>query len=368
MLFLVGLLFGGIFGYKVFTSYRVKIERENSFPPIAVSAMTVVYESWQSKLTATGSLQATNGVDVTTEIEGLVRTIYFTSGTAIKKGEILVELNADVEKAQLQSLKAQAEFAHITYQRDKKQFAVQGVSQETLDRDVATLKSKTAQVAQQVALVAKKTIQAPFTGRLGISLINVGQYLNPGDQIVTLQSLDPLYVNFYLPQQVFSKLALNQGIVFTTDAYPRLTFEGKITSINPKFEVGTRNVAIQAMLANPNHKLLPGMYGHVELKTGAPQEYFTVPQAAVSYNPHGDLVYILKEQGKDKKGTMLYVATQQFITVGETRGDQVQILKGVKKGDQVVTAGQLKLKNGSLVIINNIVVPTNDPVSRPDNE
>ncbi len=368
MLILTGLLFGGIFSYHAFKAHMTKQYMKNNIPPVVVSALTASLESWQSEIKATGTLRAINGVDVTTEIAGLVKSIHFTPGKDAQGGDLLVELNVDDEVAQLHSLEAQAELAQITYGRDKEQFAVQGVSKATLDTDEANLKSARAQVAQQVATIAKKIIRAPFSGRLGISAVNLGQYLNPGDKVVTLQSLDPLYVDFYLPQQQLPDLAVNQAVTFTTDAYPNIIFTGKITSLNPKVDPTTRNVEIEATLSNPEKKILPGMFGIVSLKTGTAQPYLTLPQAAISYNPYGDLVYTLKEQGKDQKGNALYVATQKFVTVGETRGDQVQVLKGLEKGDLVVTAGQLKLKNGSIVIINNTVVPRNDSSSNPKNE
>lgn len=368
MLTLTGLLFGGIFSYQAFKSYMAKQYMKGNIPPIAVSTLTVSLESWQPEITATGTLRAINGVDVTTEIAGLVKSIHFTPGKDAQAGDLLVELNVDDEVAQLHSLEAQAELAQITYTRDKEQFAVQGVSKATLDTDEANLKSARAQVAQQAATIAKKIIRAPFEGRLGISAVNLGQYLNAGDKVVTLQSLDPLYVDFYLPQQQLPDIAINQDVKFTTDAYPSIVFKGKITSLNPKVDPTTRNVEVEATLSNPEKKILPGMFGIVSLKTGTAQHFLTLPQTAISYNPYGDLVYTLKEQGKDQKGNALYVATQKFVTVGETRGDQVQVLKGLEKGDLVVTAGQLKLKNGSIVIINNTVVPRNDSISNPKNE
>lgn len=364
MLTLTGLLFGGIFAYKGFESHMIK-NHMNGFgsAPVVVSATPVSFEAWRPKITASASLRAINGVDVTTEIQGLVKKISFSSGQDIQEGEGILQLNADAEMAQLKSLEAQAELAQITYDRNKKQYASESISKEALDTAEADFKSKKAQVAEQAATVAKKAIQAPFKGRLGISLVNLGQYLNPGDKIVTLQALDPMYVDFYLPQQMLSQLAKDQAVTFTTDAHPHLSFKGKITAINPKIDPATRNVGVEATLSNPEFKLLPGMYGVIEIQTGAPKEFMTLPQTAISYNPYGELVYVLKPKGKDEKGNALFTAYQKLVTLGENRGTQVQILKGLVKGDLVVTAGQLKLKNESLVIINNTVVPSNTPTS-----
>ena len=366
MLLLMGLLFGGIFLYKANKSATTQQSlTESALPPVAVSAMPVPLEKWQTQITATGTVRAINGVDVTPEIAGMVKTIRQEAGKDVKEGDIIVELNAAVESAHLQSLEADADLATITLDRDKKQYAIQGVSKATVDTDEANVKSKQAQAHEQAAVVAKKTIRAPFAGRLGIINISVGQFLNPGDKIAPLQSLDPIYVDFYLPQQELTKIAEDQSIVLTSDSYPSVEFKGKITTINPRLDPTTRNVTVEASLTNPGKKLLPGMYGVVNITVGSPKEFLTLPQAAITYNPYGDMVYILKEQEqKNQKGSTkeetIYIAHQKFVTLGETRGDQVQILKGTEKGDLVVTAGQLKLKNGSRAFINNKVVPTNN--------
>lgn len=337
-------------------------------PPAVVSAIKVQNELWQSRLTAVGTIRAIDGVDVTTEITGLVDEIFFTPGSSVKKGDVLVKLNADAEIAQHQSLTAQATLAQITYDRDKKQLAAQAVSKAQVDIDEADLKSKKALANQQAAIVKKKTIKAPFTGRLGISQINLGQFLNPGDKIVTLQSIDPIYVNYYLPQQDLPKISVGQEIALTTDSYPGKVFKGKITTINPKVDPATRNVKVEATLANPQGDLLPGMFAKVEVVTGKPQDFLTLPQAAITYNTYGDLVYILKEKEKNKQGIMIYEARQKFITVGDMRGDQVQIKNGLEPEYLVVTSGQMKLKNGTLVTINNTVEPKNNPSPQIENE
>lgn len=337
-------------------------------PLVVVSAMKVEAESWQSKLMAVATLRAINGVDVTTEIPGLVQEIPFTPGSRVKKGDILVKLNADTEIAQHQSLSALADLAEITYDRDQKQFAVRAVSKAQVDIDEADLKSKRALAQQQAEIVKKKIIVAPFAGRLGISQINLGQFLNPGDKIVTLQSLDPIYVDFYLPQQNLPKLSVGQEIILKTDPYPGKIFRGKITTINPKVDPATRNVQVQATLANLQGYLLPGMFGQIEIVIGKPKEFLTLPQAAITYNTYGDLVYVLKVKEKDKQGNMVYKAHQRFVNAGEKRGDQVQILKGLEAGNLIVTSGQMKLKNGSLVTINNSVVPKNNPSPQVPNE
>ena len=369
MLLAVGLLFGGIFGYHAFKTRMMKKSMAGFQPPPAtVTAIKTEYHSWQPQLKAVGSLRALRGVDVTSEISGLVRTVFFKSGDDAKGGQVLVQLNADSDIARLRSLEAEADLAETVYERDKKQLAVQAISQALLDADASELKNKRAQVAEQAALVDKKTIHAPFSGLLGISTVNPGQYLNAGDKIVTLQSLDSLYADFYLPQQELSRVSLGQAVVVTTDSYPGRTFNGRVTAINPQVDVATRNVQVEATIVNPGHTLLPGMYASVEVKAGSAKRYLTVPQTAVTFNPYGETVFVVEESGKGTGGQPVLTVKQTFVTTGATRGDQIAILKGLKEGDIVVTSGQLKLKNGSKVIIDNKVTPSNEASPSPVDE
>ena len=369
MLVVVGLLFGGIFGYHAFKAHMLKKYLAGmQMPPVTVTTIRAELHPWQPQLKAVGSLRAVRGVDVTSEISGLVRTLRFKSGDEVKAGQVLVHLNADSDIAQLRSLEAAAELAGTVYERDRKQFEVQAISQATLDADVADLKSKRAQVTQQAALVDKKTIRAPFAGRLGISTVNPGQYINPGDKIVTLQALDSIYCDFLLPQQELSRISLGQKVLVASDTYPGRRFDGRITAINPQVDAATRNFQAEATLANPRHELLPGMYASVDVQAGAVERHLTLPQTAVTYNPYGDTVFIVEESGKGPDGKPLLTVRQTFVTVGSTRGDQVAVLKGIKEGDMVVTSGQIKLKNGSPVIINNQVQPTNEAAPQPVDE
>lgn len=366
MLIIVGILFGGIFGFKAFRAYSIKKHmNEQKEAAITVSAIKVTSQNWKPKLKTLASFSAVNGVDVTTELAGLITSVPVSSGGYVKKGDILVQLNAEADIALLHSLEANAELAKITYERDKGQFAAKAISKATLDADAANLKSTRAQVDEQAATVAKKTIRAPFSGRFGILAINVGQYLNVGDPIAPLQTLDPIFAQLYMPQEVLAQVFTGQPIQITTGTFPNEIFEGKITTINPKVDPATRNVQIEATVANPKEILLPGMFATAEIHTGAPHRRLTLPQTAVSFNPYGEIAFIIKEKGKDNKGNPILIAYQTFITTGEKRGDQVAILKGLEEGDLVVTAGQLKLKNGSPVTINNAVVPSNDPAPKP---
>ena len=369
MLLCAGVLFGGIFGYKAFISHQMKkAMASQQAPAVTVSTTTARMQAWQPQLTAVGTARALRGVDVTSEIAGLVRNIYFKSGDDVKKGQVLVQLNADADRALLHSLEAEAELAKTTYHRDEQQFQVKAISQATLDVSQADLKSKKAQVDQQAAVVDKKTIRAPFSGRVGISTVNPGQYVNPGDHIVTLQSFDSVYVDFFLPQEDIARIILGQTVVVNTDTYPGKDFKGKITAINPEVDPKTRNIEIEATIANPKHDLLPGMFTSVQVKTGELERYITLPQTAITYNPYGETVFLVVQAGQGPRGKAELIAKQTFVTIGGVRGDQVSVLKGIKVGDSVVTGGQLKLKSGNRVIINNKIQPSDEAYPRPTDQ
>ncbi|PKN52022.1 MAG: efflux transporter periplasmic adaptor subunit [Deltaproteobacteria bacterium HGW-Deltaproteobacteria-13] len=366
MLAAVGIVFGGIFGYKAFVSGMIKKSMSaQKMPPVTVTAAKAAYDVWRPEFKAVGSLRAYRGIDVTSEIAGLVRNIAFTPGEEVKKGQLLIQLNADADIALLKSLEAAADLAQLVYERDKKQYAIQAVSQAALDADAADLKIKKALAVQQAATVEKKAIHAPFAGRLGISTVNPGQYVNPGDKIVTLQALDLIYIDFYLPQQFYAQLSLNQKVLATTDTYPGRVFKGTISTINPKVDPDTRNIQVEAMFTNPKRELLPGMFASIQIQTGKEQRYLTLPQTAIAHNTYGETAFIIGEGGKGPDGKAILTVKQTFVTVGLTRGDQIAILNGIREGDRVVTSGQLKLRNGATVVINNSVQPGNDPAPKP---
>lgn len=368
MLIALGILFGVIFLYKGIVGLITAHYMAAPPPPVTVSAMPVGVSAWEPKVKAVASLRAIRGVNVTTELAGMVTKIYFKPGAYVNQGEILVQLNADSDIALLHSLQAQAELAKVNYTRDKAQYAVQAISKATLDTDIANVKSTQAQVEQQAAIVAKKTIVAPFTGRVGISAVNPGQFLNPGDKVTSLQTVDPIYADFYVPQQDLVQLKVGQLVTLTSDAYPSAKFTGTLTTIDPAVDVATRNAEVEATIANPNGEIIPGMFANVEVIVGVPQEFLTLPQTAISFNPYGEMVFVLTQQGKDKNGKPILIANQAFVTTGATRGDQIEILTGVKKGDTVVTSGQLKLKNGSQVAVNNTITPTDNPAPQVSND
>jgi membrane fusion protein (multidrug efflux system) len=339
--------------------------------PQTVTTAVVSALEWQPQLTSVGTLTAVHGVDISSEVAGQVRKVNFKSGQDVKAGEVLVQLNADSEIAQLAALQAAADLAAITLKRDQAQLVAQGVSQAQVDGDAADLKSKNALVAQQQALVAKKTLRAPFAGRLGITTTNPGQYLNPGDKIVTLQAIDPIYVDFYLPQRQVGVLSLGQAANIKSDSYEDKIFHGKITAISPKVDSTTRNVQVEATLANPKHQLLPGMFANALVDVGEKKHYVTLPQTAITYNPYGATVFVVKPVAAKAAGDVApppgtdLEVQQAFVTTGETRGDQVAITSGLHEGQMVVTSGQIKLKNGTRIAVDNSVQPANSPNPAP---
>ncbi len=362
MLIAVAIVFGGIFGFQAFKASMIKkFMTAMGSPPQTVSAAKATYGEWQPKLEAVGTLRAVKGADLSLDVPGVVASISFKSGDDVEQGAPLLKLRAEDDLAKLESLQAMAELSDIVNQRDQKQFKMQAVSQATLDTDAANLKNAKAQVAQQHAIIEKKTLRAPFAGHLGIRAVDLGQYLGAGTVIVTLQALDPIFVDFFLPQQSVDQVRLGQMVTVNVDAFKGQTFAGEISAINPKVDAGSRNVQVRATLKNPEHKLLPGMYATVDIATGLPQSYLTLPQTAITYNPYGDTVYVVDSKAADAAGKPpQLIARQTFVTTGPTRGDQVAVLKGIDEGDLIVTAGQIKLHNGSTILIDNSITPTAD--------
>jgi membrane fusion protein (multidrug efflux system) len=353
----------GIIGYFKYQGFQkfVAMKEGMSHMKQTVSTTKASLQEWTLHLQAVGSIRAAKGVDVANEISGIVEEIHFNSGEDVKAGDILLSLRAQDEIAKLQTLEAAQNIAEINFIRDKKQMAAQAVSRATLDNDEATLQGAKAKVLEQKAIVEKKIIRAPFYGHLGIRNIDVGQYINAGSPIVTLQQLDPLYLDFTMSQQSLAQLRVGQKIIARSDTYPDRVFEGKIAAINPKVDINTRNVQVRAELSNSEHLLLPGMYAKVEIVVGEPKQVVTLPQTAITYNPYGNTVFIVKESEEPQGLTVV----QQFVTVGEARGDQVQILQGVNEGDIIVSAGQLKLQNGSAITVNNSALPKDDANPKP---
>lgn len=361
MLTLVGMVLGAFFWFQSFKATMIKkIMAAAASPPQTVSTTKATVQEWQPQIEAVGSFRAVNGSDLSFEVSGIVKELHFNSGDDVESGALLMALRSDDDVGKLRALKATAELSEINYHRDQQQIKINAVSQATVDADAANLKNAQAQVAEQEAVVEKKSLRAPFAGRLGVRAVDIGQYVSAGTTIVTLQALDPIYVDFFLPQQKLNQIKLGQELVAKVDTYPDRTFPGVISAINPKVDPSTRNVQVRATLKNPDRALLPGMYATVAIAAGQSQRYVTLPQTAVTYNPYGETVFIVEEDSKDSNGAPHLVARQTFVTAGPTRGDQVAIATGVTDGQTVVTAGQLKLRNGSTVLIDNAIKPTAD--------
>ena len=357
----VGGLLALLVGFNVFKGIMIrKFMAGNSQPPQTVTTTVAGSSDWQPEIGAVGSVRAVRGVDVTTEVTGLVRSLEFRSGEEVKRGQVLVRLNADADVATLHSLEAAADLAGTVYERDKLQFEAQAISQAQLDADLADLKNKRAQAAAQAALVEKKIIRAPFDGRLGITTVNPGQYLNTGDKVVTLQELDPVYVDFRLPQEDLAQVHPGLEVRLSLDAFPGETFSGRITAADPLVDTASRNFQAEATVPNPGRKLLPGMFVRVAVLSGTRQHYLTLPQTAITFNPYGSTVFLTV---KDAAGKL--TAQQTFVTTGPTRGDQIAVLKGIKEGDEVVTSGQLKLKNGTPLEVSHELQPADDAHPSP---
>lgn len=362
----VALVLGAVFGFEAFKGRMIHqaLARLRN-PPQTVSTVVASSQPWQSRIQAVGSTRGVNGANLSFQVSGIVSEIHFQSGADVKKGDLLIELSAADDIAHLDSLKATAALAQLNYDRDRRLVSTEAVSQQTADTDLATLKSDQAQVAQQQALVNYKSIRAPFAGRLGIRQVDRGQYIAAGIPVVTLQQLDPIFLDFYLPQQSLAQIKVGQIVTANVDTYPGVTFTGQVSSINSLVDTATRNVQVRATMENRDNRLLPGMFATIEIDVGAPQTYVTLPKTAIAYNSYGDMVYLVVGKAVQQSGKPQDVAEQTFVATGPTRGDQVAVLKGVKDGDTVVTAGQVKLHNGAPVMINNSVEPSDNPNPTP---
>jgi membrane fusion protein (multidrug efflux system) len=333
-------------------------------PPTAVATIVAHLEPWQPQIQTVGTLHPVRGADLSVEVAGIVDEVGFDSGGDVDAGMRLIRLRDFDDVAKLRTLEASRDLAQVTFNRDKAQLDRMLISQAQFDVTASNLKSLQAQVAEQQAIVAKKTLRAPFAGHLGLRNVNVGQYIAPGTVVATLQALDPIFLDFFLPQQVLGQINVGIPITLTVDTYPNQTFQGKITTIDPKVDIATRNVSVRATIPNPDRKLLPGMFANLQIVTGEPQSYITLPQTAITFNPYGNMVYVV-EDGADAAGKSAQVVRQTVVTTGTTRGDQIAVTSGLKEGDVVVSSGQMKLQNGGAIAINNTIQPSNDPNPRP---
>jgi len=334
-------------------------------PPEAVTSIVTRREQWPATMSAIGTMEAVHGVTVSADLPGTVARINFDSGKPVREGDILVELDTRQERAQLASLEAQRDLAKVNFGR-MQQLVNEGViSRSEFDQATAQQKASEANVAEIKATIERKTIRAPFSGILGIRKVNLGQYLPAGSPIVSNQSLNPIYVNIGVPQQAAAQIQIGRKICVTTEDVADKVFNGSITAVDSEVDQTTRNIQIQATLANPEGKLRPGMFVQVELPVGAGRPVIALPASAINYAPYGDSVFVITDL-KDPQGKPYRGVKQQFVKLEGSRGDQVAVISGLNPGDEVVTSGVFKLRNGAEVQINNKVQPGNSPAPKPE--
>ena len=341
---------GVIGGIKFLQIRTLMAMGQQSEPPAFVSLGEVRADSWENRIASVGSVAAYQGVTVAAEAEGTVREILFEPGSAVKAGEVLVRLDTEVEEAQLAAAEAAADLAITTLERTKELFSSNTVSKADLDAAEATLKQTRAQADNLRAVIAKRSVRAPFAGRLGIRQISVGQFLNKGEPVVSLQALDPVYVEFSLPQQQLGAVADGMLVRVRADAYPEAPFEGRLTAVNPQVDPVTRSVRMQATFANADGRLRPGMFVAVDVVLPEAQEVLAIPETAVVYAPYGSTVFVAKEGEAGPDGKKPLVAELRNVRLGIRRGDFVSVISGLKAGERIVTNGGLKLRQGSVVM------------------
>jgi membrane fusion protein (multidrug efflux system) len=331
-------------------------------PPESVTSAKVEQATWQASRTAVATLVAVHSVTISTEVTGTVRQIGFDSGATVKRGELLVRLDTSTEEAQLAAAEADAALAKVTLQRQKVLREQNSATPADLDAATSRAAQTEANVAQIRAMIAKKSIHAPFDGRLGIRQVELGQVLSAGNAIATLQSVTPILAEFWLPQQALSELRLGQTTNLHVDVYPGETWDGTITTINPEVDINSRNVRIRATFPNQDGRLRPGMFARAEIVSKEERTELIIPETAVIYAPFGDSVYSIEGEGKELK------VKQKFVRLGERRGDLVAVLSGVKAGETIVSSGAFKLHNGSAVVIHNELAPAAEASPKPTDD
>jgi len=367
MLLTTALIVGAL-GFVKFRQIQTAIGQAASFqpPPEAVTTIAAVEERWPETLTAIGTVAAVQGVTISADLPGTVDRIGFEAGQPVREGEVLALLDTRQEQAQLAAAEAQRELARLSFERMQGLLNENVVSRAEFDRAIADQRQGDARVGEIKATIERKTIRAPFGGILGIRRVNLGQYLSAGDALVTLQSLSPIYVNFGVPQQAMAQVRAGRTVRVTADNLAGSAFSGRITAIDSVVDESTRNIQAQATLANPDGRLRPGMFVQAEVAVGASATIVSLPASAISYAPYGNSVFVVSDL-KDKDGKPYRGVRQQFVKLGAARGDQISITSGLKAGDEVVTSGVFKLRNGAAVIVNNKVRPANSATPKPEN-
>ena len=336
-------------------------------PPETVTSATVKADSWETDLTAVGTLNAVEGVTIAAEIVGKVVNIAFEAGNAVTKGDVLIRQDTSSEEAQLPGAMAQVNLTRLNLERAEQLLAKGMIARVDRDNAVANAEQARALADTIEAAISKKTIRAPFSGHLGIRQVNLGQLLREGDPVVTLQSLDPIYVDFTLPQQQFSMVHRGLSVHVTSDALPEVTIEGRVTAISPQVDADTRNIKVEATVNNKGQRLRPGMFVNVSVGLPARQTVLAIPATAVLYAPYGDSVFVIEETKGDKNGKGGKAVRQQFVRLGQKRGDFVAVTSGLKEGEDIVSTGVFKLRNGQSVVIDNELAPDFRKAPSPGN-
>ncbi|MFV0477791.1 MAG: efflux RND transporter periplasmic adaptor subunit [Parahaliea sp.] len=362
ILLLTALLFGGVIGMQWY-GRKMMNEAMNNMPfaPVYVSTDEARAASWQNAVEAVGTLTSIQGAELATEVQGTIDNIYFDNGAQVKAGDVILRLNSDPDQAELAALKAAAELAAIEKRRANSLVASRNISKSELDQRASELDQAQARVKAQEARIEQKTLRAAYDGQLGIRRVNVGDYVQAGDTIIELQSLDKLYVNFSLPEQYSRDIATKMKVVVALPALKGEIFEGIITAISPVVDTDTRNFVVQATVGNHENLLRPGMVANISLPIGEREEQIIVPQTAIAYRSYGNSVYVLVPQGDGMS------VEQRFVTLGTIRGDMIAVLEGLDAGETIATSGLLKLNPGAPVIIDNSVQPTSSLTPQPEN-
>jgi membrane fusion protein (multidrug efflux system) len=366
MLGVTVVLLGGL-GFMKFKQVEAAMQAGASFqpPPEAVTSILAQRDQWPATMGVIGTMEAVHGVTVSADLPGVVERISFESGQSVSTGDVLVELDTRQERAQLASLEAHSELARLNYGRMQQLVNAGVISRMDYDQATSQQKATEANVAEIRATIARKTIRAPFSGILGIRKVNLGQYLAAGAPMIVLQSLNPIYVDFGVPQQTAAQVKVGSKLRVASEDLAGHGFTGRVTALDSVIDETTRNVQVQATLANPEGKLRPGMFVQVDVGVGASRAAITLPASAISYAPYGDSVFVITDL-KDPKGKTYRGVRQQFVKLEGSRGDQVAVISGVNPGDEVVTSGVFKLRNGAAVQVNNKVQPGNNPAPKPE--
>lgn len=369
LLIVAVVVFGGVIGGKLFLNRMINDFLDNMpVPPVAVSAAEATQDRWIDSVTAVGSVVAVQGAELSTQVSGIVESIRFDSGSEVKAGDIILTLDSATDRAELKTLQSAERLAELERDRIKQLWQRKSVSQSEYDQRQSELEQARARVAAQEARIEQKTLRAPYAGRLGIRQVNVGAYVSAGDPLIGLQALNPIFVDFTLPEQRYGEVNVGMTVTAQMDALGEDAFEGKVTAIEPVIDADTRNFQVQATFKNSSQRLRPGMFARITLDVGEQRDVVLVPRTSISFKPYGNSVYVITESGdKNEEGEPVLTVKQRFVTTGQARGSLIAIEEGLEVGERVATSGLLKLDSGAVVSVNNSVQPDAEIAPTPEN-